>query len=63
MKNLEDQWAIDAFVIGVQNDHVQYLFTDNKPQNLAELYKRAHKFVEAEEIKKASQATFQRENR
>ncbi|XP_052483063.1 uncharacterized protein LOC128036193 [Gossypium raimondii] len=39
MKNLEDQSAIDAFIMGVKNDHVQYSFTDNKPQSLADLYK------------------------
>ncbi|KAH1098173.1 hypothetical protein J1N35_015094 [Gossypium stocksii] len=27
---------IDAFIMGVQNDHVQYSFTDNRPQSLGQ---------------------------
>lgn len=44
-KNIEDQWTIDSFTMGVQNEHVQYSFTDNKPQSLADLCQRAHKFA------------------
>ncbi|XP_016690719.1 uncharacterized protein [Gossypium hirsutum] len=51
-KNLKDQWAIDAFIVGVLNEYVQYSFTGNRPQSLADLYKRAHKFTKVEEIKK-----------
>lgn len=49
--------------MGVHNDHVQYSFVDNRPQILAELYERTHKFAEAEEIKRALRANFQREDR
>lgn len=49
--------------MGVQNDHIQYSFTDNKPQSLADLDERAHKFVEVEEIKRVLWANFQREDR
>lgn len=31
-KNLEDQWVIDAFIMGEQNEYMQYSFTDNKPR-------------------------------
>lgn len=57
-KNLEDQWAINDFIVGVLNEKVQYSFTDNKPQSLADLYERAHKFVEAEEIKRTTYGMF-----
>ncbi|KAH1038679.1 hypothetical protein J1N35_040422 [Gossypium stocksii] len=60
-KNLNDQWAIDAFIMGVQNDHVQYSFTNNRPQSLADLYERTHMFVEAEEIKRVLHTSFQKE--
>lgn len=29
-KNLEDYWAIDAFILGVQNNYVQYSFIGNR---------------------------------
>lgn len=47
----------------VKNDHVQYSFTNNRPQSLVYLYEWAHKFAKAEEIKQASRATFQREDK
>lgn len=49
--------------MGVQNDHIQYLFTDNRLQSLANLYEQAHKFIEGEEIKRGSRVSFQKEDR
>ncbi|KAK5835314.1 hypothetical protein PVK06_011002 [Gossypium arboreum] len=62
-KNLKDQWAIDVFIMGVQNEYMQYSFIDNRPQSLVDLYERAYKFAEAEEIKRAARNTFQRDDR
>lgn len=39
MKNLKNQWVIDAFIMGVQNNHVKYSFTNNRPQSLTYLFK------------------------
>ncbi|KAH1082065.1 hypothetical protein J1N35_021826 [Gossypium stocksii] len=33
----------------VQNEHVHYSFTDNRSQSLADLYERAHKFMERDD--------------
>lgn len=62
-KNLEDQWDINAFIMRVQNEHVQFSFTDNRLQSLVDLYERTHKFAEAEEIKRVAHNPFQRDGR
>lgn len=62
-KNLKDDWATDAFIMGVSNEDVQYSFTDNISQSLADLYEMAHKFAETNDIKSAPFGTFQREDR
>lgn len=62
-KNLEDQWMIYSFIMGVKNDHVQYSFTNNRPKSLAALYVQDHKFTEAKEIKRASLANFKMKDR
>lgn len=49
--------------MGVSNEDVQYSFTDNISQSLADLYEMAHKFAETNDIKSAPFGTFQREDR
>ena len=54
VKDLNDEWAIQAFITGVRHKYLKYALTDTQPTKLYQLYEKAQKYAEAEEIEIAS---------
>ena len=48
--DLNGEWAIQAFTIGVCHKYLKYALTDAQPMKLYQLYEKAQKYMKAEEI-------------
>ena len=57
VQDLNDEWAIQAFTMGIRHKYLKYALIDAQPMKLYQLYKKAQKYAKAEEIKIMSRRT------
>lgn len=55
--------TVSSFRCYMQNEHVKYALTDNRPQSLENFYEQTNKFIQEKQIKRAMRGTFQRDDR
>ena len=55
VRDLNDEWAIQAFTTSVHHKNLKYALTDAQPIMVYQFYKKAQKYAKAEEIKIACQ--------
>ena len=54
VQDLNDEWAIQAFIAGVCHKYLKYALIDAQPRKLYQLYEKAQKYTDAEAIEIAN---------